>query len=83
MISCFANNVKQAYIYIRGEMPHGARILEKAIAGVARAANFCGPKISAARVTVAKSFRHRVRGRLHLRRGDPGLIESLEEGKRA
>src|SRR5438477_11839337 len=39
MISCFANNVKQAYIYIRGEMPHGARILEKAIAE-ARAANF-------------------------------------------
>ena len=32
MISCFANNVKQAYIYIRGEMPEGARILERAIA---------------------------------------------------
>ena len=44
MISCFANNVKQAYIYIRGEMPHGARILEKAIAE-ARAANLVGPNI--------------------------------------
>ena len=44
MITCFANNVKQAYIYIRGEFPHGARILEKAIAE-ARAANFVGPKI--------------------------------------
>jgi NADH-quinone oxidoreductase subunit F len=32
IISCFANNVKQAYIYIRGEMPEGARILEKAVA---------------------------------------------------
>ena len=44
MISCFANNVKQAYIYIRGEMPHGARILEKAIAE-ARAANLVGQNI--------------------------------------
>ena len=44
MITCWANQVKQAYIYIRGEMPHGARILEQAIAE-ARAANFCGPKI--------------------------------------
>src|SRR5208283_1463709 len=32
MIACFANNVKQAYIYIRGEFPEGARILENAIA---------------------------------------------------
>ena len=32
MITCWANGVKQAYIYIRGEFPHGARILEKAIA---------------------------------------------------
>ena len=44
MITCFANNVKQAYIYIRGEFPHGARILEKAIAE-ARAKNFVGPNI--------------------------------------
>jgi NADH-quinone oxidoreductase subunit F len=53
MISCFANNVKQAYIYIRGEFPHGARILEKAIAE-ARAANFVGQNISA-RATAATS----------------------------
>ena len=46
MISCFANNEKQAYIYIRGEFPHGARILEKAIAE-ARAANFCAMRFSA------------------------------------
>ena len=44
MISCWANNVKQAYIYIRGEFPHGARILETAIAE-ARASNFVGPNI--------------------------------------
>ena len=53
MITCFANNVKQAYIYIRGEFPHGARILEKAIAE-ARAANFAG-RTSSARTTAAKS----------------------------
>jgi NADH-quinone oxidoreductase subunit F len=32
MISCFANKVERAYIYIRGEFPDGAKILEKAIA---------------------------------------------------
>src|SRR5580704_4407701 len=44
MISCYANNVKQAYIYIRGEFPEGARILERAIAE-ARSRNFVGPNI--------------------------------------
>ena len=44
MITCFANQVKRAYIYIRGEFPEGAQILEKAIAE-ARAANFVGPNI--------------------------------------
>src|SRR6267142_5860384 len=31
ILSCWANDVKLAYIYIRGEMPEGARILERAI----------------------------------------------------
>ncbi len=31
MISCFAINVHTAYIYIRGEFPEGAKILERAI----------------------------------------------------
>ena len=44
MITCFANKVERAYIYIRGEFPEGAKILEKAIAE-ARAANFVGPNI--------------------------------------
>ncbi len=56
MITCFReDNVKQAYIYIRGEFPQGARILEKAIAE-ARAANFCRPGTSSARATAAKSM---------------------------
>ena len=52
MISCWANNVKQAYIYIRGEFPHGARILEKAIAEARRT---CAAPTSSARATGAKS----------------------------
>ena len=44
MISCFANDVKQAYIYIRGEFPHGAKILEKAIQE-ARDKNLVGKNI--------------------------------------
>ncbi|MEI6159430.1 MAG: NADH-quinone oxidoreductase subunit F, partial [Roseococcus sp.] len=79
MISCFANNVKQAYIYIRGEMPHGARILEKAIAE-ARAANFVGPNILGTGYS-CEIFVHRGAG-AYICGEETGLIESLE-GKRA
>src|SRR6202161_773560 len=41
IISCFANDVKLAYIYIRGEFPDGARILNRALKD-ARAKNFLG-----------------------------------------
>ncbi len=78
MISCFANNVKQAYIYIRGEMPHGARILEQAIAE-ARAANFCGPKILGTEYG-CEIYVHRGAG-AYICGEETGLIESLE-GKR-
>ncbi len=39
IISCFANDVKLAYIYIRGEMVDGAKILNQALKE-ARAKNF-------------------------------------------
>jgi len=78
MITCFANNVKQAYIYIRGEFPHGARILEKAIAE-ARAANFCGPNILGTAYG-CEIFVHRGAG-AYICGEETGLIESLE-GKR-
>ena len=78
MISAWANNVKQAYIYIRGEMPHGARILEKAIAE-ARAANFCGPKILGTDYG-CEIYVHRGAG-AYICGEETGLIESLE-GKR-
>jgi len=78
MITCFANNVKQAYIYIRGEFPHGARILEKAIAE-ARAANFCGPNILGTGYG-CEIYVHRGAG-AYICGEETGLIESLE-GKR-
>ena len=79
MITCFANNVKQAYIYIRGEFPQGARILEKAIAE-ARAANFAGPNILGTNYS-CEIYVHRGAG-AYICGEETGLIESLE-GKRA
>jgi NADH-quinone oxidoreductase subunit F len=79
MISCFANDVKQAYIYIRGEMPHGARILEKAIQE-ARDANLVGRNILGTSYS-CDIFVHRGAG-AYICGEETGLIESLE-GKRA
>ena len=78
MIACWANQVKQAYIYIRGEFPQGARLLETAIAE-ARAQRLTGPDILGTGYSCE----------IHVHRGagayicgeETGLIESLE-GKR-
>ena len=78
MISCFANNVKQAYIYIRGEFPLGAKILEAAIAE-ARKANFVGPGILGTAYG-CEIYVHRGAG-AYICGEETGLIESLE-GKR-
>ncbi len=78
MISCFANNVKQAYIYIRGEMPHGARILEKAVQE-ARERNFVGQNVCGTAYS-CDIFIHRGAG-AYICGEETGLIESLE-GKR-
>jgi len=78
IITCFANQVKQAYIYVRGEFPHGARILEKAIAE-ARAANFVGPNILGTGYS-CEIYIHRGAG-AYICGEETGLIESLE-GKR-
>ena len=78
MITCFANNVKQAYIYIRGEFPEGARILEKAIAE-ARAGGFVGPNILGTGYG-CEIYVHRGAG-AYICGEETGLIESLE-GKR-
>jgi NADH-quinone oxidoreductase subunit F len=79
IISCFANDVRLAYIYIRGEMTDGARILNRALAE-ARAKNFLGKNILGSGYDLE----------IHVHRGagayicgeETGLIESLE-GKRA
>src|ERR1017187_1434872 len=78
IISCFANDVHLAYIYIRGEMVDGAKILNAALKE-ARAKNFLGKNILGGGYDLE----------IHVHRGagayicgeETGLIESLE-GKR-
>src|SRR5579863_8422044 len=78
IISCFANDVHWACIYIRGEMPDGARLLNRALTE-ARARNFLGKNILGSGYDLE----------IHVHRGagayicgeETGLIESLE-GKR-
>lgn len=78
VISCFANDVHLAYIYIRGEFPEGARILNRALKE-ARGKGFLGKNILGSGFDLE----------IHVHRGagayicgeETGLIESLE-GKR-
>ncbi|MBL9127067.1 MAG: NADH-quinone oxidoreductase subunit NuoF, partial [Verrucomicrobiales bacterium] len=79
ILACFANDVKLAYIYIRGEMPEGARLLNRALRE-ARDKGFLGRNILGSGYDLE----------IHVHRGagayicgeETGLIESLE-GKRA
>jgi NADH-quinone oxidoreductase subunit F len=78
ILSCYANDVKLAYIYIRGEFPEGAKILNHAI-NEAKANGFLGKGICGTKYNLE----------IHVHRGagayicgeETGLIESLE-GKR-
>jgi NADH-quinone oxidoreductase subunit F len=78
ILSCFANDVKLAYIYIRGEMPKGAKLLNAALKE-AHAKGFLGKNILGSGYDLE----------IHVHRGagayicgeETGLIESLE-GKR-
>ncbi len=79
IISCYANDVHLAYIYIRGEMPDGARLLLRALAE-ARAANFLGKNILSVGFDL-EIYIHRGAG-AYICGEETGLIESLE-GKRA
>ncbi len=79
IISCWANDVKLAYIYIRGEMPLGAKLLNKALAE-ARAKNFLGKNILGTGYDL-EIYVHRGAG-AYICGEETGLIESLE-GKRA
>ena len=79
IISCFALNARVAYIYIRGEFPEGAKILERAIEE-ARAKNFLGKNILGSGFD-CEIYVHRGAG-AYICGEETGLIESLE-GKRA
>jgi NADH-quinone oxidoreductase subunit F len=79
LISCFALNAHTAYIYIRGEFPEGAKILECAIEE-AREHNFLGKNILGSGFDV-ELYIHRGAG-AYICGEETGLIESLE-GKRA
>lgn len=78
ILSCYANRVNLAYIYIRGEFPEGARILNRAL-NEAREAGYLGKDIRGSGFDCE----------IHVHRGagayicgeETGLIESLE-GKR-
>jgi NADH-quinone oxidoreductase subunit F len=78
LISCFALNARTAYIYIRGEFPEGARILERAIEE-ARRRNFLGRNVLGSGFDV-EVYVHRGAG-AYICGEETGLIESLE-GKR-
>jgi NADH-quinone oxidoreductase subunit F len=78
LISCYALNARVAYIYIRGEFPEGAKILEHAIEE-AREHNFLGKNILGSGFD-AEVYIHRGAG-AYICGEETGLIESLE-GKR-
>jgi NADH-quinone oxidoreductase subunit F len=79
IISCFAVGAQLAYIYIRGEFPEGAVILEKAL-GEARERGYLGKNILGSGFA-CEIFVHRGAG-AYICGEETGLIESLE-GKRA
>ena len=79
VISCFAVGAKLAYLYIRGEFPEGAQILEKALAE-ARSKGFLGKDILGSGFD-CEIYVHRGAG-AYICGEETGLIESLE-GKRA
>ncbi len=79
IISCFAVGAKLAYIYVRGEFPEGAQILEKALAE-ARECGYLGKDILGSGFD-CEIYVHRGGG-AYICGEETGLIESLE-GKRA
>jgi NADH-quinone oxidoreductase subunit F len=78
ILSCYANDVKLAYIYIRGEFVEGAKVLNRALAE-ARARNFLGQNILGSGINL-EIYVHRGAG-AYICGEETGLIESLE-GKR-
>src|SRR5436190_3230059 len=78
LISCYALNARTAYIYIRGEFPEGAKILERAIEE-ARTHNFL-ERITLAQGSTAK-FKVIAAGAVKFGEEEIELLNSLK-GKR-
>ncbi len=78
IISCYAVNARLAYIYIRGEYPEGAKILERALVE-ARERGFLGKNIQGSGFD-CEIYVHRGAG-AYICGEETGMIESLE-GKR-
>ncbi len=78
ILSCYANKVSLAYIYIRGEFPTGAKILDEAL-NAAREKNFLGKNILGSGYDL-EIYVHRGAG-AYICGEETGLLESLE-GKR-
>jgi NADH-quinone oxidoreductase subunit F len=78
VIACYAVNARLAYIYIRGEFPLGAKILEQALAE-ARGHGFLGKNILGSGFD-CEIYVHRGAG-AYICGEETGLIESME-GKR-
>jgi NADH-quinone oxidoreductase subunit F len=78
-ITCLALDMHLAYIYIRGEFPKQARILEKALAE-ARAAGIIGPKLLGKADFDLDIFVHRGAG-AYICGEESALLESLEGKK--
>jgi NADH-quinone oxidoreductase subunit F len=78
IISCYAVNARLAYIYIRGEFPLGAKILERAIQE-AKDHGFLGKNIGGTGFDL-EIYVHRGAG-AYICGEETGMIESLE-GKR-
>jgi len=79
LIAARATGAARVFIYIRGEFPHGAKILEAA-AAEARAAGLCGEGCGAAGGVPVEIVVHRGGG-CYVCGEETGLLESLE-GKR-
>ncbi len=78
VIACWAAGITRAFIYIRGEYEHQARILEAAIAEAARA-GYLGERILGSEHTMSLVL-HRGAG-AYICGEETGLLDSLE-GKR-
>jgi NADH-quinone oxidoreductase subunit F len=78
-ITCYALDIHRAYVYIRGEFPKQARILEKALEE-ARAAGIIGPKLLGKKDFDLEVWVHRGAG-AYICGEESSLLESLEGKK--